>query len=84
MSIDPEFYELNRDFMAKQRHSVSQAASLAATAREITAAAELYERLPKERSNLAAGLESLKERLDLEWLAFITKVAVEAANAPQE
>ena len=57
--------------------SAAIAASLAATAKEIAAAAELYERMPRARANLAAGLESLKARLDREWASFLAKTAKE-------
>ena len=62
--------------------ALDMAASLEATAKEIAAAAALYQRLPAERSNLASALNALHARLDIEWLAFITKAAVESLNVP--
>lgn len=64
--------------------SVDYAVRLAATAKEIAAAAELYERMPRQRLDLASALGVLHSRLDLEWRAFITKASVELARAPQK
>ena len=57
------------------------AASIAATAMEIAAAAALYQRLPAQRNDLVAGLESLVEALEHEWAVFARKRAEEAAHA---
>lgn len=62
---------------------VDMAASLEATAKEIAAAAQMYQRLPKQRSDLASGLGSLHSRLELEWAAFITKAAQELSSEPR-
>ena len=64
--------------------SVDTAIAIAATAREIAAAAELYERMPRQRLDLVSALGALHARLDLEWRAFITKASVELAHASQE
>jgi hypothetical protein len=64
--------------------SVDFAASLEATAKEIAAAAALYQRLPAQRDDLIAGLGSLTDRLQLEWKAFILHAAKEAASAPRK
>ena len=63
--------------------SLDMAASLEATAKEIAAAAALYQRLPAERSSLASALGSLTDRYKLEWAFFITKAAVESLNVPR-
>ena len=63
--------------------SLDMAASLEATAKEIAAAAALYQRLPTERSRLASALGSLTDRYKLEWAFFITKAAVESLNVPR-
>ncbi len=64
--------------------SVDFAASLEATAREIAAAAAMYQRLPAKRHELTAGLISLIERHKLEWTAFICTVAKENDNATEK
>ena len=63
--------------------SLDMAASLEATAKEIAAAAALYQRLPAERGKLAGALGSLTDRYKLEWAFFITKAATESLNVPR-
>jgi hypothetical protein len=60
------------------------ASSLEAVASEIRYAAHSYIRLPSYRDDLAAGLESLKERLDAIWAVFLRIRAEEAASAPRK
>ena len=66
-------------------NSADIAASIDAHARELSAAARLYQNLQyANREATAAGLESLKAALDYDWLIFLRKRAEEAAHAPQK
>lgn len=65
-------------------NSVAIASSLEATAKELAAAAAAYQRMPSFRRDLAAGLSSLRDRLNDEWAVFLTKVNEEASSAPQK
>lgn len=56
------------------------AGSIEARAKEIAAAAKLYQRLPAHRADLAAGLESLVEALNHHWAIFLRKREEEAAS----
>jgi glutamate-1-semialdehyde aminotransferase len=53
--------------------SIAVAAELEACAKEIAAAAKLYQRLPAHRDALAAALDSLVEALNLHWSRFDIK-----------
>ena len=57
--------------------SIALAASIEATAKEIAAAAALYQRMSSGQIRLADGLASLKDRLDYEYTAFIRAVTRE-------
>ena len=84
MTIDPEFNELNRNFMAKQRKPYSAAFALEAVAKEIVSAAALYQQKPQYHDALAAALETLVGRLNQDLALFLRHRAEEAADAPQK
>jgi hypothetical protein len=64
--------------------SKTMAASLESTAKELAAAARLYQRMNSGQDSLAAGLGSLMEQLQGDWLNFLRARAREAAHAPQK
>jgi hypothetical protein len=68
--------------MMSESYSKAIAASIEADAKEVLVAAALYQRLPSD--NLAAGLESLMDRLNETYRVFLRHRAEEAAHAPQK
>jgi hypothetical protein len=65
-------------------YSIAVAASIEAEAKEVVAAASLYQRLPEARENLATGLELLMDRLNDTYKVFLSNRATEAARASEK
>ena len=63
--------------------SKSMALSIEAIAKEIAAAAHLYDRMASGQNSLAAGLTALKARLDGAYDAFARLRAEEGSHAPR-
>jgi hypothetical protein len=65
-------------------YSIAVAASIEADAKEVAACAHLYQTMASGRDSLAAGLESLMDRLNETYRVFLRHRAEEAAHAPQK
>ena len=61
--------------------SIAIAASIEADAKEVASCAALYQRLTSGQDSLAAGLESLMDRLNETYRVFLRNRAEEAALA---
>ncbi len=67
--------------MSIEPYSKAVAASIEADAKEVASAAHLYQRMASGQDSLAAGLESLMDRLNETYRVFLRTRAEEAAHA---